>query len=106
MVLLFTLGFVFDRRACPFIGPSRQRAAEYSFLISIPAILGAMLLKLPDAAGLASAVSPAALAVGVAAALVVGLASLVLLIRIIRSGRLYLFGFYLIPLGVALLIVL
>jgi undecaprenyl-diphosphatase len=82
-------------------GLSRERAGEFAFLISIPAILGALVLSLRDAGELAAAVPPAALIAGFAAALVVGLVSLMLLVRMIRRGRLFYFSFYLIPLGIA-----
>ncbi len=82
-------------------GMSREKAGEYSFLISIPAIAGALLLQLKDAETLLNSVSPAVIAAGFAASLIVGLISLLLLLHIVRRGRLYLFSFYLIPLGIA-----
>lgn len=85
-------------------GLSRERAGEFAFLISIPAILGALVLSLSDAGELAAVVGPGALVAGFAAALVVGLASLLLLIRLIRGGRLFYFAFYLVPLGIVGLI--
>ena len=87
-------------------GLSRERAGEFAFLISIPAILGALVLSLRDAGELAAVVSPAAIVVGFLSALVVGLVSLLLLIRLIRGGRLFYFSFYLVPLGIAGLILL
>lgn len=88
------------------VGLSRDRAAEYSFVMSIPAILGAAALKLPDAAELGARISPPALIAGLAASLIVGLGSLLLLIRLVRGGRIYLFSIYLIPLGIVMLFVL
>lgn len=88
------------------VGMSRERAAEYSFLISIPAIVGAAILKIPDATDLAAQVSAGAMVAGLLSALVVGLASLVLLLTLVRKGRLYVFSAYLIPLGIVVLIVL
>ena len=87
-------------------GLARERAGEFAFLVSIPAVLGALLLTLRDAGELSSAVGPVALIVGFLAALVVGFFSLALLVRLIRGGRLYLFAFYLVPLGVAGIILL
>lgn len=87
-------------------GLSRERAGEFAFLISVPAILGALVLSLRDAGELAAMVSPGALIAGFASALVVGLVSLLLLMRLIRSGRLFYFSFYLVPLGIVGLILL
>ncbi|UCF97427.1 MAG: undecaprenyl-diphosphate phosphatase [Spirochaetaceae bacterium] len=88
------------------MGLDRRRAGEFSFLIAIPAILGALLLQLRQAGTLFEVVEPAALVVGFAASFVIGLLSLLLLLRVVRSGRLALFSIYLIPLGVISLILL
>jgi undecaprenyl-diphosphatase len=85
-------------------GIARERAGEYSFLLSIPAILGALMLQLREGGELAQAVSAGALVAGFIAAFVVGLLSLILLLRLVRSGRLYLFSLYLVPLGIVGLI--
>ncbi len=87
-------------------GLSREKAGEFSFLISIPAIIGAFILTLRDADALGAMVSGGVLAAGIAASFIVGLFSLLLLLRLIRRGRLYFFAFYLIPLGIIGLIFL
>jgi undecaprenyl-diphosphatase len=87
-------------------GLGRQEAGEFAFVISVPAVLGALVLTLRDAGELSAMVSLGALVAGFVAALVVGLVSLLLLMRLVRHGRLYLFAFYLVPLGVAGLIFL
>ena len=81
-------------------GLSRERAGEFAFLVSIPAVLGALVLTLGDAGEVTAVVGPIALAAGFLAALVVGFLSLALLVRLIRGGRLYLFAFYLVPAGI------
>jgi undecaprenyl-diphosphatase len=86
--------------AALFAGVSRAEAGEFSFLLSIPAILGALVLSLGDSASLASTVSPAALGAGIISAALTGYISLKFLLRLIRSGRLYLFALYLIPAGI------
>jgi undecaprenyl-diphosphatase len=83
-----------------FSGMSRDKAGEYAFILSIPAILGATVLLLKDAGELFSMVEPGILAAGFITSFVIGFISLLLLLRIIRKGRLYLFAFYLIPLGI------
>jgi len=82
-------------------GMDRSRAGEFSFILSLPAVAGALLLELKDFGELSSAVPFTVLAAGFLTAVMVGLASLYLLLRLIRGGRLWLFSFYLIPLGLA-----
>jgi undecaprenyl-diphosphatase len=80
------------------LGVARADAARFAFLLSIPAILGALVLEggaLFDA-GRAGAVP---LALGVVTAVVAGYASLVLLVALVRRGGLHYFAFYVIPLG-------
>jgi len=81
-------------------GLSREKAGEFSFLISIPAVLGAFILTLRDAGTLGRMVSGGVLVIGLVTSFVVGLFSILLLLRLVRSGRLYFFAFYLVPLGV------
>lgn len=80
-------------------GMDRKAAGEFSFLISLPAVLGALILELIRSPGLGDSVSAAAAAAGFATAAVTGFLSLKLLLYLVREGRLYLFSFYLIPLG-------
>jgi undecaprenyl-diphosphatase len=82
-------------------GLDRERAGEFAFVVSIPAVLGALLLSLREGEELAAVVSPIALLAGFVSALVVGLVSLLLLIRLVRGGRLYFFSIYLAVIGVA-----
>jgi undecaprenyl-diphosphatase len=88
------------------LGLDRQKAGEFSFLIAIPAILGALLLQLREAGTLLEMVDPVALLVGSAASFLVGLLSLLLLLRVVRKGKLAVFGIYLIPLAVISFILL
>jgi undecaprenyl-diphosphatase len=75
-----------------FQGVSREAAARFSFLLSIPAILGAGMLKLGD---LSSATeSPAQLAVGFLAAAVSGFIAVSFLIRLLRTRTLWPFIWY------------
>jgi len=85
-------------------GVDREKAGEFSFLIAIPAIVGAAFLDFSQTGELMDVVSPMSLAVGMAAAFISGLLCLILLIRLIKNGKFYLFSIYLIPLGVVLLI--
>ncbi|TVR88662.1 MAG: undecaprenyl-diphosphate phosphatase [Spirochaetaceae bacterium] len=81
-------------------GVARKQAGEFSFLISVPAILGALILEMRHFGDLGAAVSPGAMTAGFVASLVFGFLSLSLLVRLIRGGKLWVFSLYLIPLGV------
>lgn len=81
-------------------GLSRKDAAEVSFLVFIPAVIGALLLEVFKSQQLAAQVSPEALIAGSISSLVFSFLALKLLLIIIRGGRLYLFSIYLIPLGI------
>jgi undecaprenyl-diphosphatase len=78
-----------------FLGVKREDAGEFSFLLSIPVILGAGILELKDAfeAGYSMLSWDLAL-IGVAASFISGWVSLVLLMRIVRHGKIGWFGFY------------
>ena len=79
---------------------NRDVAAEYSFLISIPAILGALLLDMKDASDLFSTVSIPVLTVSFLATMISGFLALTLLVRLVHSGKFYYFSFYLFPVGI------
>jgi len=75
-----------------FEGISREAAARFSFLLSIPAILGAGILKLGDLSHATE--SPAQLAVGFVAAAVSGFFAVSFLIRLLRTRTLWPFIWY------------
>jgi len=79
-------------------------AAEFSFLLSIPAILGALLLESISAGGALSGGEILLLVASAAVAFVSGYAALRLLVWILGRGRFYRFSWYLIPAGTAFLI--
>jgi len=76
-----------------------ETAAEFSFMLSIPAILGALALELMSGGVSLQASSVLLLLVPAAVAFVTGLAALKLLVRILRAGGLHRFAWYLIPVG-------
>jgi len=80
-----------------FLGLDREAAARYSFLLSIPAIVGAFILKAPDLETAGAAWQP--LAIGFITAAVTGYLALHLLLRFVRRGNLDRFAFYLWPLA-------
>lgn len=81
-------------------GVDREQAGEFSFLLSIPAILGAFVLQLDDLDEIGSAVGLAPVVAGCIAAFVAGLFALSVLMKIVRKGKLEWFAIYLIPLGI------
>jgi len=73
------------------VGMKKKDAFRFSFLIAIPAILGAFLFKLPEMqmdSGMSFYV------VGFLVAMIVGFFSLILLKMIFKKSRLYLFAIY------------
>lgn len=82
------------------LGLDRERAARFSFLISVPAILGAVVLEVAKLSAMPTgAVDPLPYAVGFATALVVGFVCLRWLLIIIRGGRITGFVIYLAVVG-------
>jgi undecaprenyl-diphosphatase len=83
-------------------GVERKAAGEFSFLLSIPAILAAFILELKNADTLTGSVQVLPLALGMLTAFVVGFFALKFLIGLINKGKLGWFALYLIPVGTAL----
>jgi undecaprenyl-diphosphatase len=75
-----------------FQGVSRGTAARFSFLLSIPAILGAGILKLDELSGATE--TPAELVAGTVAAAVSGFLAVSFLIRLLRTRTLWPFIWY------------
>ncbi|PIE97731.1 MAG: undecaprenyl-diphosphatase UppP [Treponema sp.] len=85
-------------------GVDRKKAGEFSFILSIPAILAALMLELSSADNLLSSVGILPVIAGFITAFIVGLFSLKFLLRLINKGKLKYFAFYLIPLGAGLFV--
>ena len=75
-----------------FLGLGRETAVKFSFLLSVPAIAGAMLLKSFSVQEIP--VAMANYTAGFFAAFVVGLASLVWLVKLVKKGKLVYFAYY------------
>jgi len=86
------------------LGVSRTEAARFSFLLSVPAIAGALALKAGDVS-LAN-LDYAALAVGFLTAAVSGLLALKGLVALLDRGRFFLFAPYTLALGLSALLLL
>ena len=72
----------------------REHAAEFSFLLSVPAILGASVLELPSLAASRGEGEPMVLGAAALAAFVAGVAAILLFVRWLRFGRFHLFAYY------------
>ena len=88
-----------------FCGIKREEAFRFSFITSIPAIVGAFILETRDTNSL-HAFCLSHLVIGIFAAYITGLLGLTLLSKSVRNNKLYLFGPYCILLGAGLLILL
>ena len=80
-------------------GISAKTAAEYSFLLSIPAILGAVVLKMRDVVDTAMPLH--IIASGMLASFVVGYIALRLLLVMLNRGKFSVFSYYCVALGLA-----
>ena len=81
-------------------GVDAKAAGDFSFIISIPAILGAFILELKDLGEVSSSIGAAPVIAGCAAAFATGYISLTFLMKVIRKGKLHWFAVYLIPVGI------
>jgi undecaprenyl-diphosphatase len=76
------------------LGVSRQAAARFSFLLSIPVIAGAIVFKLPDIGRQAGATGVGSFVVGIVAAGLSGFVAVKWFLRMIRLKGLRPFGVY------------
>jgi len=82
------------------LGLSRKAAGEYSFLISIPVIMGVPLLKLPALFTDKHYFTIPQMALGTLASFGAGLLALKFLLFFVKQGRLHLFSFYCFAAGI------
>ena len=88
--------------AALWFGVRREVAARYSFLIVAPLIAAATVLKIPDLAAATDASRPVLLwVVAFAVSFLVGWGALIVLLRMLRGGRLHLWGYYLLVVSAA-----
>jgi undecaprenyl-diphosphatase len=91
--------------AALFSGMTRESAARFSFLLSIPAIGASGLLEFKEAIHLLSGLSMAHLAVATVVSGVVGYASIAFLLSYLRKHTTYLFIFYRLIVGMVVIAV-
>lgn len=82
-----------------YTGLHRVWAVHFSFLIAVPTMLGAALIKFKDAAELHTAVAWGPILVGTLVAAVAGCFALTLLVEVVRKARLHWFAAYCFVLG-------
>ena len=80
------------------LGLSPQVAAQYSFLLSIPAILGAVIIKLKDVGEIT--IAPAVIVAGTLTSFIVGYIALRLLLAMLNRGKFSIFSYYCFALGI------
>ncbi|MFB6291595.1 MAG: undecaprenyl-diphosphate phosphatase [Candidatus Bipolaricaulia bacterium] len=80
-------------------------AAEFSFLLMIPAVLGANVLKVGELIVSSSSrpIGIWAYIIGTVTSAITGIIAIKLLLKIIRKGELSVFAYYCLPLGVAVI---
>lgn len=76
-----------------FLGLDRHNAAKFSFLLSIPAILGAQILSIKDMINSGLVIDPITIYATIAS-FITGLLALKLLLSLVHSGRFHLFAPY------------
>ena len=86
-----------------FLGIPAKTAAEYSFLLSIPAILGAVALKIRDVGD--TTVPLHIVGTGMLASFIVGYIALRFLLVILNRGKFSVFSYYCIALGLTSLLI-
>ena len=86
-----------------FLGLERETAARYSFLLSIPAILGAAALSLINLSSYTILSYKAAISGAVIAA-IIGYCALKLLVYMVKQGRIHIFAPYCMIIGVLALV--
>ena len=86
-----------------FLGIPAKTAAEYSFLLSIPAILGAVVLKIRDVGD--TTVPLHIVGTGMIASFIVGYIALRFLLVMLNRGKFSVFSYYCIALGLTSLLI-
>ena len=87
-----------------FLGFDRQTAARFSFLLSIPVILGAFLVNLGDISGAFGSGDGFAYLMGAVAAGISGFVAVSFLMRYLKDHRLRPFAIYTAALGIFVVI--
>ncbi|MEL7609241.1 MAG: undecaprenyl-diphosphate phosphatase [Bacillota bacterium] len=87
-----------------FTGLERKEAADFSFLLSIPAILGAVVMQVPDVIASPVAIDWLPVLAGMAVAAVSGYFAIKAMLKLVAKGKLKGFAYYVVILGVLVLL--
>lgn len=82
------------------LGIKRKQAAAFSFLLAVPAIIGALILELTKT----ELTINLPIIIGFLTTFIVGYLTLKILLKIIQKNKFHLFSYYCIPIGIILLI--
>ncbi len=81
------------------MGLDRGYAVTFSFIMGVPAVLGANILEIGDAIGEPLALSPLVMIVGILSALIFGLLAIKMVQWLIHTDKYKYFGYYTLALG-------
>lgn len=84
-----------------FLGLNRQLAGKFSFLLSIPAILGATFLELRKVDSIPEIQTAS---IGTVAAFLAGVLSLIFLMKVIQKGKMFHFSYYCWGMGILMIL--
>src|SRR5512140_2261073 len=87
-----------------FMGMTREAAARFSFLLSIPAVFASGLLEFKESLGFMGSQDMLVLFVGTLAAAISGYATIAFLLKFLRTHTTFVFVFYRIALGAFILL--
>lgn len=73
-------------------GVSREEAGRFSFLMALPAIMGAALLEIKDIESIS--ISLSAISAGFIGSFITGILALVVLLKFVKQGKLHIFAWY------------
>lgn len=90
--------------AALYLGVDRELAGRFSFLLAIPAILGALVLGL-DSEAFHTSLPAGKILVGSLVAAAVGYAALVVLLKMVRKGQLHRFSVYCWMVGIGAILI-
>ena len=82
------------------LGVSREQAVAFSFIMGVPAVLAANILEVPAAISGEVEINWGAALIGMAVALLVGIAAIKTVKLLVKNDKFTKFAWYLIPLGI------
>lgn len=84
------------------MGVKREAAANFSFYIAVPALLGATILKLKDVVDQGGLQTPLVPTItGAVVSMLVGIVALKSLLRVVAARKLYMFAWYVLAVATA-----